>query len=291
MKKLAVALAFLIVLLVSCNDPGDMVENEVLWADIYYRSETETIGSEPFAIEISDNLKKMTTDAIEQMREDPVAKELTPALPRDTKVIKFSIKDGCASLELSEEYLALSVIDKTIANTCIFKTISNFIRIKELDVVVNGIIQAAEFNKDLTEFKEPQVYTGADEVELYLYNRSGELVKTKINIERKNGVLPEKAALEMLCTGNASYTSPLPQNCKVNSVKVSAGLCSIDFSQELLSCPENLAEEMVKAIVLTQTSIDYIDRVKITVNGKYERGFNKISLNREYERENFVKDE
>lgn len=291
MKKIAVLLLFMAIFLVSCNDSGDMTQNSTLWADIYYRSESKTIDSEPFAITVDNNLKKVITQALNQMCEEPVSNELAPALPSETEVIKLNIKDGCAELELSEEYLTLSEIDKTIANTCMLKTISNFIRVKELSVVVEGISQAVQFTEDLAELDEPKVYSGTEEIELYLYNRIGELTKTKVSIERKDGVLPEKVALEMLISGNASYTSPIPRDAKINSVSVSAGLCSIDFSQEFLNCADDKADEMLQAIVLTQTSIDYIDRVKITINGEAVRGFEKTNLAREYRRENFLNEE
>lgn len=291
MKKLVVCLLFVVIFLSACTDSGVMEQNSVVWADVYYRSESKTIGSEPFAIPLENNTKKMMTKALNQMSENPVATDLSPALPEGTEALDINIKDGNVTVNFSEEFLLLKGVEKTIASTCVFKTLANFTNIKTLDITVAEVLQTSQFDKDAAALNSPLVYSGSKEIEVYLYNRKGELTKTKIKVELKDGNLPEKLALDTLMSGSSSYTSPIPEHCAVNSISVSAGLCKIDFSEELLTCPEEMAEDMVAAIVLTETSIEYIDRVKITVNGEAVRGFEKINLAREFKNENFVKEE
>ncbi len=291
MKKVILCLLLLAIFLSSCGDYSAMEEKSVVWADVYYRSASGSIGSEPYAVELENNLKKMMAEAIDQMSKDPVASELSPSLPAGTQVESISIKYGDIVLGLSDEFLSLSGMEKTIASTCIIKTLSNFTNVRTLDITVAGITQVSQFSEDLAVLDSPSVYTGSKEIDVYLYNGAGELVKTKIKVELSDGTLPEKVAIDTLIKGNYSYKSPIPENCTVNSIKVSSGLCHIDFSKELLTCPEEKAEEMVKAIVLTATSVEYIDRVKITMNGELVRGFEKFTLAREFKNENFVKDE
>lgn len=291
MKKVVLCLLLLVIFLVSCGEDGAMEDKSVLWADIYYRSDSKTIGSEPFAVELENNLREMMTEAIKQMSKDPVAKELSPSLPAGIQVESISIKYGDIVLELSDEFLTLSDVDKTIASTCIVKTLSNFTNIKNLDITVGGITQISQFSEALAVLDSPSVYTGVEDIDVYLYNGAGELTKTNIKVGLEDGTLPEKVAIDTLIKGNFSYKSPIPEGCAVNSIEVSGNVCHIDFSAELLNCPEEDAGEMIKAIVLTETSIEYIDSVKITVNGEAVRGFDKINLAREFKNENFVKDE
>lgn len=291
MKKVVLCLLLLVIFLVSCGESGAMEDKSVLWADIYYRSDSETIGSEPFAVELENNLRKMMTEAINQMSKDPVAKELSPSLPEGIQVESISIKYGDVALELSDEFLTLSNVDKTIASTCIIKTLSNFTNIKTLDITVGGITQISQFSEALAVLDSPSIYTGIREIDVYLYNRAGELTKTNIKLELDGEILPEEIAMDTLLKGNLSYQSPIPEGCTVNSVEVSENVCYIDFSAELLTCPEEKVGEMIKAIVLTETSIEYIDAVKITVNGQSVRGFEKMNLALEFKNENFVKDE
>lgn len=113
-------------------------------------------------------------------------------------------------------------------------------------------------------------------VALYFGERDKhELVKEDRDIPAVNGEDQEakaKAVLEELIKGpTESRCSPvLPTETKVNSVKVTNGLATVDFSKDLT---DNYDDQMmesaitVDAIVATLTRLNGIDRVKLTVDG------------------------
>lgn len=289
MKKLALMLMALL-LLVSCTEQEKMPDDNIRWVDVYYeRAGDKLIGSEPFALSAEDNISTMITKVVEKMSEKPVADDLFPALPKGCSVQGVKFDDGTAIIDLSREYLTMSGIDKTIADTCILTTIAEFLNVSALQITVDGVPQGEVLHRTQIIRDEPKVIAGTDEITLYLRDASGKTVPVEHTVLLEDGILPEQVAAEYLVSGKDGYKSPLPDGCELYSIAVNSNVCHVNFSSKLLSADESEAYDMVSAIVLSLTSIDYVDRVKITVDNQEVRGFKNISLRREYTAEYFKK--
>ncbi len=87
---------------------------------------------------------------------------------------------------------------------------------------------------------------------------------------------PYKAAIEELIKGpESSQLYPtIPSDVRVNSVKISDGTATVDFSKEIITSFEEIPHSSttevlaIYSIVDTLTEFEEIDRVKITVEGR-----------------------
>ncbi len=105
------------------------------------------------------------------------------------------------------------------------------------------------------------------ETESYLVKETREI--------QTNGNLYKKVVEELIKGPESSNLYPtIPSNVRVNSVEISDGTATVDFSREIITnldeIPHSSATEImaIYSIVNTLTEFEEIDRVKITVEGK-----------------------
>ena len=71
----------------------------------------------------------------------------------------------------------------------------------------------------------------------------------------------------------------VPNNTKINNIKINNGLLEIDFSKELLNVNANLEEKIIESILFSLLDFKEIERVKITIEGKPLGDYLKSNLN------------
>lgn len=107
-------------------------------------------------------------------------------------------------------------------------------------------------------------------VELYYKDiNTGEIQRESRLIDSKKLLLdPYTELLELLMNGsdNDNLESLIPNNAKLNSVKLEKDCVNIDFSNEFCENTENL-DSIIEAIKLTLTQLTEVNSVKITVDG------------------------
>ncbi len=110
---------------------------------------------------------------------------------------------------------------------------------------------------------------------IFLLDNNQFLGKTEIIINSLDIENQVKELLETLIKGGelenripSGFTSILPSDTKILSIKHEENLIKIDFSKELLDINEELEEKMIEAIIYTITGIDNIDKVIIYVEGQ-----------------------
>ena len=60
----------------------------------------------------------------------------------------------------------------------------------------------------------------------------------------------------------------IPNNTKINNVKLNNGLLEIDFNKELLNVNSELEEKIIESILYSLLNFKEIEKVKITIDGK-----------------------
>lgn len=149
------------------------------------------------------------------------------------------------------------------------------------------IIPKEESNNQLKikqnlEYVDKTVTTNA----VFLLDSNNYLGKTKVVVNSSSKENKIKELMEVLIKGGtlenripSGFTSILPSDTKVLSVKVEDSLAKIDFSKELLDINVELEEKMIEAIVYTATSVDDIDKVIIYVEGDILTKLPKSKIN------------
>lgn len=299
MKRMIAGLLIL-VLFASCDTAQKTQEDsaQVRWVDIYYENMDGTdalIGSEPCAISTDGGVTAMVRTAVEQLCAKPVRGELRSPLPPNTKVQEVRFEKDSMVVDFSQEYAALSGVQKSIADACVVMTVSNFWSINGVTISADGKILTNRLEiKDIVQ-SAPRVFSGAQTISVYFKNQAtGNLSPVEETVLLQEEVLPERVAMEKLITGgqNSNLISPLPTGSELLSIDTDANVCYVNFSNRILQLDpmQPKAEEeyrIVKAIVLTLTSIHYIDRVQIMIDGVEVQGFESIDLRQQYSAKNF----
>ncbi len=136
-----------------------------------------------------------------------------------------------------------------------------------------------EYSLDLLKKQQLEYINFSNKGEvIYLLDSNNYVAKTNIILSSRANTIENKAKelLEALIIGNSKESSLIggfrpiiPSGTKVNNIKYNAGLIEIDFSKQLLDVDELYEEKMVEAIVYTLTSIEGVNKILISVEGKY----------------------
>ena len=109
---------------------------------------------------------------------------------------------------------------------------------------------------------------------VYLLDSNDFVARTKIDSCNCDGVDKAKDLLEgLIVDGKKSNIIPngfrpiIPSGTSIKNVNLDNGVLTVDFSKELLEISKDYEEKMIESIIYTLTSIDGIDKVKITVEG------------------------
>lgn len=135
---------------------------------------------------------------------------------------------------------------------------------------------------------------------IYLLNKQGYLVKTKILLDSSDMQENVKIVLTNLISTSTSkfpeeLISLIPKETKILDVLIEDNIVTVNFSSKFLTVTKELESKMVESIVFSLTELDGIDGVKIQVEGspfvKYPNSgevldevlTRKIGINRRYD--------
>lgn len=140
-------------------------------------------------------------------------------------------------------------------------------------LLVVYLIPTTEQEKSLNTNLEVEYIAGMGTNNIYLINRDGYLVKTKILVDEEKIEDKVKKVINNLIKNNNSKSpnglEPLiPINTKLLNVSVDNDLVTLDFSKEILNVSDRYAEKMLESIIFSLTELDKIKKINILVNGE-----------------------
>lgn len=257
----------------------------------YHRTDTAYRGSEgvvaPETRElagISDDLKTLLSLYCEGPR-DPA---LESPLPSDAVVLGHTLYNQVLTLRFNESLSKLSGVELTVAAGCLARTFLPLTGAHTLILTADGgflngdtslTVTLADLNfqddsMNLLHAEFPVYYTSSDR---------RYLMKETVSVRH---TAPEELPmylLEQLQTPPAGTTlrSALPVGTRFNSVTVENGLCTVDVSEEFDSRRfYSMSAQCLSllSIVNTLTALEEIDRVEITVEGKFLIRYGALSI-------------
>ncbi len=106
---------------------------------------------------------------------------------------------------------------------------------------------------------------------IYLLNKDGYLVKTKVFLKETDLKEQVEELLNILTTKSEKITSSLrpiiPENTKVLEISISNNELILNFSKEFLNIKKDLSTQLISSIVYTLTDLNSMYRIKIFVEG------------------------
>lgn len=297
MKRI-IGLILFVLILCGCAPVQKQQLNDMQWRwlDIYYVSNSnngKVIESEPRQIP-AEGLLSMVRNAIVEMKKNPVRKELSTPLPSNVEVRSVRLDNSILVIDFSKEYDVLQGISKTVANTCIVNTLVNFWSIESVTILVEGKLTTSQLKVRDIVLDEPKIMTGEQVIMLYFPNENGDMLNPeehKVFLRAED--LAEKVALQALIDGPqyVDRSAIIPNGVILRSIYTDGGVCYVNFSKQFVENHKKIlsSERMIlKSIVWTLTSIDYIDKVQILVEGQKQRAFTYFDLSTPFLRDNLT---
>ena len=293
MKKLILCITALALLASCAPAPGGAPDTQSRWIEVYYENTdgSSMIASDEKELDIESGILSSVRHALELMRTQPAQTNLRPSLPQDITVRALRFENNVLYLDLSSRYNLCTPLEKTVFEACLAMTMANFWNIDRIILSIDGVVREAPLEVRGFALTVPGVISGERELSVFLSDpETAALCELKITAELDGEVLPERTLADALVHGieGSRLVSPLPSGTVLQSLNMRAGVCYMSFSPELLTCPDDdAALTLVRAVVCTMTSLDYVDAVQLLVDGEAVEGFKTIDLRRTYSAENF----
>lgn len=226
---------------------------------------TESIGYTSGQSEIGTILNALVSD--------PASQELDRSVPAGVSVRSYSMDGGELILELSEEYLALYGIEKTLTDYCIALSLLELDEVKTVSIYVNGEPVSAGLSEADVLLYDSEESPYEKQVRLYFPDSYGRyLVSEYHTLSVASDAQLERYVVEELLRGPNSedLDSALPEGTEVLGVETSNGTCTVTLSKEFFdNRPGTAAGErlVIYSLVDSLTSLNSVENVRIIIDG------------------------
>ena len=136
-----------------------------------------------------------------------------------------------------------------------------------LIIFVLFIISSFTINKSISNIKEEYQSKISS---IYLMDDNNYLLS--VNVSVKNELMDSiPIVINSLKQGYNHYSGLrgiVPNDTKINNIKLNKDILEIDFSKELLNVNEGLKEKVIESVIYSLLSFKEINGVKITIDGK-----------------------
>lgn len=200
--------------------------------------------------------------------------DLRCALPDGVELIGWTSDSGLVTLELSEEFLELSAMERT---TAVFAAVLTLCQLDEVDAVsitVGGetLFHALDAEDALLQDTEADPYTRR--LRLYFASSDGRWLESEYHsLSLDDDSALERYVMEELLRGpnDPALHSAIPAGTELLSCRTEGGVCTVDLSGEFLeNRPDTaLGERLaVWSIVNSLTTLSDVDSVRVLCQGE-----------------------
>ena len=240
---------------------------------------------------------------IQQLIAGPTDAGQLAVMPEGAALREISVDDaGNCTVNFSSEFLlnrpATDLMERmTILS--IVDSLTELESIKSVQFLVEGNTVSQYYHMDLSQpFTRDEsaidvVRTGMNETDATLYVSSlngAYLTAVPVSVRRTAQTSLEQELLQRLISFEAinGLEPPLPNGTQIQAMELRDGICYVDLSNQLLESAGNVSREAlaVRAVAATLCSLDDINGVKLSVNGKSD-GFRYHSLEKVYTPEDY----
>lgn len=268
---------------------------------IYYiNNDEDKIVKEPYSLKATD-AEEQVLEYIEQLKSVPKSKSYKNVLPSNMKLSKNDIGinvNGQLSIYFPKDYYELTGIKEILCRAAIVKTICQIEKVKFVNFYIDGnplmvsdkIAVGNMYPEDFLDYSQDgKKYCQQVSLKLYFADERGhQLVAENISLEYDGNISLEELVIEELIKGPTDGTlqSTIPQDTTLLKISEQDGVCYVDFSENFLGRIEGINDDVViYSVVNSLTEIANINKVQITVDGKYIKKYgNSILLDKPLEK-------
>lgn len=276
MKKKTVLLCLSVLLLLSACSRNTAPETGSEYISVYrlvreeFRTKGSLIRSELIRCDDSQTETLVRGAAYALMR-IPEADELTSAIPDSVRIEDVSLSGRTVTVLMSDSYLALGGMDKTITDACIVLTMCSVPDVNGVAMRTANTSPSQAMSSEDILLRNTLTSESLLELRLYFPQSDGDVLSAEYRqISLDEDMPTERLIIDELIKGPRSdrLVSILPENTAVLSVYTQDGLCTVSLSESFLSDREYSSQEIklaIYSIVNSLTCLSSVDRVQINV--------------------------
>ncbi len=291
MKKRSIAvLCLAAILLCACGKSSSRGGETV---EVYRVVNTEyQTGGELLRAEVLNKAEGMTklNFILSQLQKESASPELGRSMPENIEIVSHSLVGTEMMLELSEEYLKLSGIEKTLTDYCIALSLLNLNQIQTVSIYVKGELVTPGLSGGDVLLYDGEESPYEKQVRLYFAERSSRYLTAEYHtLSVSDDAMLERYVIDELLRGpnDDLLVSAIPEGTELVSVTTEDGLCTVCLSSEFwVNRPDSFMGERlaVYSIVNSLTSLAEVNRVVISVDGMPSGRYVYMDLNSQLER-------
>lgn len=295
-KRLAVLALIALALLSACAAPqaapAPATENMISFyycqTELQYGAQSGTISSELRTIADESDFAAWLPVYLR----GPLSGELTTPFPRAVNVESVSLNGACATVVLSAEYGALVGIERTLANACLTRTLTQLDGVESVRIeVVDDAVGAPEVTAyTASDFAEFDYASNAEEVTLRLYysDRAHRyLLSTTAQVAAGFGDhLPDYIVSRLIAgPSDDAMRSVMPEGTQLLGCTIADGVCTLDFNQAFYDnrpTAESVERVLIYSIVNSVTGLSGIHTVRFEIEGEPAGMYRYLDLSLAY---------
>lgn len=270
-----------LVIISGCNQLDSEEKKETQTVKLFYGdADNSAFVIEERQISFTDQEDKYRV-TLEQLVKGPDNKEYQANIVQATNIYGTIRQNSDLIVNLSKEFNQFGgSVAETIAVGSIVNTMTQFEEIFRVKILVEGeelIGPSGQPRSFMQSFEEATNGTTEQVIKLYFSNQNADAVRGETRIIKTSKTVSKEEVvlkvLEELIKGpeNSDLARTIPPEVKVLTVQINNGIAIINFSEEMHTKHWGGAagESMtINSLVNTLTEFDYIQQVKITVEGQ-----------------------
>lgn len=241
---------------------------------------------------------EIPTYVMEQLIAGPTQNDQLPTIPEGTELLGLTVENnGNCTVDLSSEFLYNRSDTGFLERMTVYSIVNSLTElesIKSVRILVEGenVGQYLCMNLDQALVRDESaldmVREGLNETDATIYVHGcgdNQLAPVPVSIRETTEASLQETLLQELTAFREinGLTNPLPQGTVLHWANLRGSTCWVDFSQGFLAAAGNYNQEQmaVYSVVATLLSLDQVDAVRISVDGR-AAGFHYFPLNRIY---------
>lgn len=292
MKKWLMLLIFVLTaLLCACGQESSESANDVPLVYRPLKTEYQTNGELIRAEKLNRQSGVSGVELILKALESPSGNpELSRSMPEQVKIVYWSIIKGELRLELSEEYLELSGMEKTLTDYCVALSLLSAEGVYTVSIYVNGEPVSAGLSGADVLLYDSEGSPYENQIRLYFADSAGRyLIAEYHTLSVADDDSLERYIVDELLRGpnDDTLVSAIPEGTEFISVSTEDGLCTVRLSEEFYTGrPRDFIGERdaIYSIVNSLTSLAEVGEVRIEVEGMPSGRYLYMDLNQTFTR-------
>jgi len=229
---------------------------------------------EPQQVALHSGMKAGVEAALSLFASGTGNETLHSALPNGVQVESWALDNGVVTLTLSDSFLNLSQMDKTVTSFCAALTLCQLDEVDAVTVVSGGEVLFQGIVPEDALLKDTDTDPYTKQLRLYFADENGRyLVSEYHSLTVDEDTALERYVMEELLRGpnSADLRNTIPAGTELLGCSTADGVCTINLSGAFLSGkPDSALGERLTlySIVDSLTALSTVDSVVIQVDGK-----------------------